>query len=72
MVVKNAAGATVATLTVGSGIAYGANDNEISVTVGDPITDGEGIYTYLLSWQRASTGEDIPVFVGKIEVKPAP
>jgi len=72
MVVKNAAGTTVATLTVGSGIAYGANDNEITVTVGSPITATAGIYTYLLSWQRASTGENLPVFVGKIEVQPVP
>jgi len=72
MVVKDSAGAVVATLTIGDGIEYGAEDNQITVKVGAPITDEAGAYTYLLSWQRVSTSEDIPVFVGKIQVKPAP
>lgn len=72
MVVKNADGDVVDTLTIGSGIEYGAADNQITVTVGAPITDESGTYTFLLSWQRVSTGENIPVFIGKIEVKPAP
>lgn len=72
MVVKNADGDVVDTLTIGSGIEYGAENNQITVTVGATITDESGTYTFLLSWQRDSTGENIPVFVGKIEVKPAP
>ncbi len=72
MVIKDSTGGIAATLTIGDGIEYGAEDNQIAVTVGAPITDEAGVYTYLLSWQRVSTGENIPVFADKIQVKPAP
>lgn len=70
MVIKNG-GTTVATLTVGSGLAI-SGTNTLIATYTAPVTADDGVYNYILDWSRASTGESFPVLTGVIEVKPRP
>lgn len=70
MVIKNG-GTTVATLTIGSGLAI-SGTNTLIATYTAPVTADDGVYNYILDWSRASTGESFPVLTGVIEVKPRP
>jgi len=68
MPVKNALGVVVATLTLGSGLQLGATAEILVIQIESPITDAAGTYTYVLSWTRPATSEEIPAMVGVIKV----
>jgi len=67
MVIKSGT-TTIATLTVGSGLAV--SGNTLTITITAPVTTNDGVYDYLLTWNRTATGESFPVLSGIIEVKP--
>jgi hypothetical protein len=67
MPIKNAAGTTVATLTLGAGLSIGTATNELKYTITAPITAASGEYTYLLIWSRGGINP-VPIVQGAINV----
>lgn len=60
LAIKNSAGTTVQTLSVGSGLTI-ISPNTLNITVGAPTTAAAGIYTGILVWTRVSTGSVTPI-----------
>lgn len=69
--VKDSAGATVDTLTIGDGIAI-AGTNILRITIETPVTDVAGKYKLTVIWTPASTGAAQPFSQGIIKVIPVP
>ena len=60
MAIKNSLGATVQTLSIGSGLTI-ISPNTLVITVGTPTTVTAGVYNGLLIWTRTGTGSVAPV-----------
>ncbi len=67
MVVKSSAGAIIATLTIGSGLEYGTETNQLGIIFSGAITATAGKKTYILT--RSYPGVNYPVIEGTITVE---
>jgi len=62
LVILDSTGATVATLTLGSGLEIvGADTDKLNISVGPPTTGASGTYTGTLVWTRDETGAVLPI-----------
>lgn len=68
MFVKNAAGGTVDTLTIGDGLTIVPN-NRLRIQIESPVTDAAGVYSHTIVWKIQSVSPGFPAFQGKIIVK---
>jgi hypothetical protein len=72
MVIKNAAGTTVATLVLTGGLLVGGleieGDNRLNYLIKAPVTAAAGIYTHELILVDPTTGSEFPIAVGQIRV----
>ncbi len=66
LTVKDADAVVIDTLTLGSGIEFGAGDGELLITFDSPVTDDATVLYYLLEWERGANV--VPVLRGAINV----
>lgn len=68
LVIKNAAGTPVETLTLGAGLTIEGLGKLIWL-IGTDTTGTDGVYTYELIWMQNDTGANAPALEGRIIVE---